>query len=49
MLKRVSSGSSSRRPRAISVSKSIPSDAAYGLDVKDPDRFVDELGRLFEV
>lgn len=26
----------------------VPSDAAYGLDVKDPERFVDELGRLFE-
>ena len=26
----------------------VPSDAAYGLDVTDPDRFVDEMGRLFE-
>jgi hypothetical protein len=26
----------------------VPSDAAYGLEIKDTDRFVDELGRLFE-
>lgn len=25
----------------------VPSDSAYGLEVKDPDRFIDELGRLF--
>jgi hypothetical protein len=25
----------------------VPSDLAYGLEIKDPDRFADELGRLF--
>jgi hypothetical protein len=25
----------------------VPSDAAYGLDITDPERFVDELERLF--
>lgn len=26
----------------------VPDDAAYGLKIDDPDRFVDELARLFE-
>jgi len=26
----------------------VPDDAAYGLTIKDADRFADELGRLFE-
>jgi hypothetical protein len=26
----------------------IPDDSAYGLTIDDPDRFVDEMGRLFE-
>jgi len=26
----------------------VPDDAAYGLSIKDPDRFVEEMSRLFE-